>query len=261
VLHAELTGLMVHHEITLVTVAGLEPGEQAAIDNLSAAGLEVHAVRRREPHGWQRWQRRWNLARAWLGGKLPWRTVWFYEAEVQDILDNVLAKKTFDLIIVEDNAMGVYTYKTTTPILFTEHEVRRSRRIDKNGWRRTGLLHWILNELDWARWPNYQRSVWQKFDRIQAFTQRDVDAIGILAPEMAGRTRVNPFGIEIPAPSADEACEKDSVLFTGNFTHAPNVDAALWLGQEIMPLLRDIRPGIQLWLIGIYHPPEVRPWR
>ncbi len=258
VLHAELTGLIPHHQITLVTVAGLEPGEQEAIDKLIAAGLDVHAIRRIQPQGWQRWQRRWSLTRTWLDGKLPWRTVWFYEAGLQHILDHLLAEKSYDLIIVEDNAMGVYSYKTTTPLLFTEHEVRRPRRIDKAGLRQTDFLHWILKEIDWARWPNYQRSVWRKFDRIQAFTQRDVDAIGSLAPEMAERTRVNPFGIEIPAPSDDEAHEPNTILFTGNFTHAPNVDAALWLGQEIMPFLRDSCPGIHLWLIGIYPPPEVK---
>ncbi|MBP1701432.1 MAG: glycosyl transferase group 1 [Chloroflexi bacterium] len=258
VLHAELTGLMQHHQISLVTVAGLEPGEQEAVNRLASVGLDVRAVRRTQPQGWQRWQRRWSLASYWLSGKVPWRTVWFWESEVQHILDSLLAEKTFDLIIVEDNAMGVYSYRTNTPLLFTEHEVRRPRPIDKAGLRQSNLLLWILKEADWARWLHYQRSVWRKFDRVQAFTQRDAEAISTLAPEMAGRVRVNPFGIEIPSPTDVEAQEQDTILFTGNFTHAPNVDAALWLGQEIMPLLRENCPGIRLWLIGIYPPPEVR---
>jgi glycosyltransferase involved in cell wall biosynthesis len=258
VLHAELVGLMPRHQMTLVTIAGLEPGEQEAIDTLRAAGLEVHAVRRIQPHGWQLWQRRWRLSTKWLGGKVPWRTVWFWEAEVQRILDHLLMKKKFDLVIVDDNAMGIYIYRTTTPLLFTEHEVRRPRPIDKAGLRQTDLLHWVLKEQDWARWPRYQRSVWQKFDRIQAFTQRDAEAICAMAPDLVKRVRVNPFGLEIPALSDFEAQEQNTILFVGNFTHAPNVDAALWLGNEIMPLLRDIRPGIQLCLIGIYPPPEVK---
>jgi len=258
VLHAELTGLMPHHQITLVTVAGLEPGEQEAIDKFVAAGLDVHAFRRTQLKGWQKWQRRWRLAHTWLRGKVPWRTVWFWEPEVQRILDHLLAEKTFDLIIVDDNAMGVYTYRTTNPLLFTEHEVRRPRPIDIDGFRQSDLFHWILKEADWARWPRYQRSVWRKFDRIQVFTQRDAEAIGSLAPEMAKRVRVNPFGIVIPAAFDNEAQEQNTILFTGNFTHPPNVDAALWLGQEIMPLLRDIHPGIRLCLIGIYPPPEVK---
>ncbi|OGO62063.1 MAG: hypothetical protein A2032_06525, partial [Chloroflexi bacterium RBG_19FT_COMBO_49_13] len=194
----------------------------------------------------------------WLGGKIPWRTVWFWDSGVQQILDYLLAEKTFDLVIVEDNAMGIYTYRTTIPLIFTEHEVRRQRPIDKVGLGKSDLLHWMANEIDWARWPSYQRSVWRKFDRIQAFTERDAQAIRVMAPEMAKQVRVNPFGIEIPDSSAVDAQEQNTILFVGNFTHAPNVDAALWLGKEIMPLLRDAQTGIRLWLIGIYPPPEVK---
>ena len=75
---------------------------------------------------------------------------------------------------------------------------------------------------------------------------------------MAKRVRVNPFGIEIPAPLDTAVQEQNTLLFVGNFTHAPNVDAAVWLGKEIMPLLREQCPGIRLWLIGIYPPPEVK---
>ena len=165
------------HQITLVTIAGLEPGEQQAINKLRAVGLDVLAILRTEPQGWQKWQRRWSLASMWLGGKIPWRTVWFWDSGVQQILDYLLAEKTFDLVIVEDNAMGIYTYRTTIPLIFTEHEVRRQRPIDKVGLGKSDLLHWMANEIDWARWPSYQRAVWRKFDRIQAFTERDAQAI------------------------------------------------------------------------------------
>jgi glycosyltransferase involved in cell wall biosynthesis len=48
------------------------------------------------------------------------------------------------------------------------------------------------------------------------------------------------------------------VVFLGNYTHPPNVDAALWLGREIMPRLRRLRPGVRLALAGAYAPAEVR---
>jgi glycosyltransferase involved in cell wall biosynthesis len=47
-------------------------------------------------------------------------------------------------------------------------------------------------------------------------------------------------------------------LFVGNFTHAPNVDAALWLGAAIMPLLRQRCPGVRLTLVGPYPPRSVQ---
>jgi glycosyltransferase involved in cell wall biosynthesis len=36
----------------------------------------------------------------------------------------------------------------------------------------------------------------------------------------------------------------------GNFEHDPNIDAARWLIQTVMPLLRDRLPGISLHIVG-----------
>jgi glycosyltransferase involved in cell wall biosynthesis len=184
--------------------------------------------------------------------------VWFWEAEIQRILDRLLVEKAFELILVEDNAMGAYTYRTKAPLLFTEHEVRRPRAVNWASLRQTDPLHWVFKEADWARWPRYQRMIWRRFDRIQTFSKRDADAIAVIAPDLAARVRVNPFGISLPKLPAPEQEEPGSLLFVGNFTHEPNVDAAVWLGKEIMPLIRERYPGVRLTLVGIYPPPAVR---
>ncbi len=258
VLHAELAGLMAHHSITLVTVAGPDPAEWAAVDRLQAMGVDVHAVRRTNPRGWHRWQRRWRWATKWLQGRWPWRTIWFWEPEIQRILDRVLADRTFDLIIVEDNAMGIYRYASSAPRLFTEHEVRRPRAIDWHVGSLSNVWRWLLRETDWRRWPNYQATIWRQFERIQVFTARDAEALIKLAPDLAERVRVNPFGIELSEPLDEALAEKNRLLFVGNFTHPPNVDAALWLGHDIMPLLRQRYRGVRLTLVGIYPPPLVQ---
>lgn len=78
VLYAQLTGLMAHHTMTLVTVAGPDRSEWAALDRLQVMGVDVQAMSRSEPHGLARWQRRWRWASTWLKGKIPWRTIWFW---------------------------------------------------------------------------------------------------------------------------------------------------------------------------------------
>ena len=47
-------------------------------------------------------------------------------------------------------------------------------------------------------------------------------------------------------------------MFVGNYTHAPNVDAALWLGREILPRVRRHRPAARLALAGMLPPPALR---
>jgi glycosyltransferase involved in cell wall biosynthesis len=258
VLHAQLTGLAARHDITLVTVAGPDPAEWQAVSRLQARGIETLAVRRSNPSGLPRFRRAWRWASSWLRGKLPWRTIWFWEPEVQRILDRVLAERAYDLVTAEDNAMGIYHYRTLAPVVFTEHEVRRPRPVN---WHPGPPTHWLrsaFREADWHRWQEYQRLIWRRFDRIQVFTPRDAEAVVNLAPDLSTRVRVNPFGIDLPASVNDNMEEKNNLLFVGNFTHPPNVDAALWLGREIMPALRARCPGVRLTLVGIYPPKPVR---
>lgn len=177
---------------------------------------------------------------------------------MQRILDTLLQKQSFDLVTIEDNAMGVYNYSTRAPLVFTEHEVRRPRPINWHAGVPSNWLRWVFCEADWYRWQRYQPLIWRRFDRVQVFTSRDAKAITALAPDLAWRVRINPFGIELPAPVDYSLEEEGNVLFVGNFTHPPNVDAALWLGAEIMPLLRTRYPGIRLTLVGIYPPKAVQ---
>ncbi len=47
------------------------------------------------------------------------------------------------------------------------------------------------------------------------------------------------------------------IAFIGGYRHPPNIDAAVWAAQEIMPTLRQQVPGIELLLVGSHMPSEV----
>lgn len=256
-LHACVAGLGAHHEVTLVTVAGPDPWELGAADRLAASGLDAHVVRREPPSLRRGWARRGRILWGWCVRRLPWRTLWFYEPEVQRILDRVVRERTFDVVAAEDNSMGVYRYPVDVPSVLTEHEVRRARPFRWPGRPARGWVRRTLGEIDWQRWPRYQRATWQRFDLVQVFTRRDADAIASSVPAIADRVRVNPFGIDLPVRADPDNESSDDVLFVGNMTHHPNVDSALWLATEVMPLMSRRRPGVRLTIAGASPPPEV----
>jgi glycosyltransferase involved in cell wall biosynthesis len=257
-LYAELIALAERHDVTLVTAAGDEPGETAAAAALADAGFDVHvADRRRPPPGIDRWRRRWRLAATWARGRWPWRTVWFADPGVQTLIDRLAATRRFDVVVVEDSPMSVFRVPRGVPTVLTEHEVRRPRTIN---WRAGPPRQWLrsaFRELDWRRWERFQRESWRRFDRVQVFTDRDASAIAELAPEVADRVRVNPFGLVLP-PAPDPAREvPGTVLFVGNFAHSPNRDAAVWLALEIMPAVRARCPLARLRVVGNAPPRAV----
>jgi glycosyltransferase involved in cell wall biosynthesis len=251
-LHALLRALRARHEVTLVTIAGPHPQDLEAAQALRESGLDLHAVPRVEATRGARAGRWIRHTARWAFGSLPMRTIWFHRPEVQDTLDRLTAERTFDVAHVEDNAMGVYRLPRGVPSLFTEHEVRAPRDVRWTEWLREpdGPYRGLLDEIDWHRWDRYQRTVWRRFDVVQALTDRDARTMRRLAPEVSSRVRVNPFAVEIP-PEPDPALEEDdAIVFTGGFLHAPNVDAARWLVGEIMPRLRARHPGVRLRIVG-----------
>jgi len=258
-LHAQLSGLSERHEVTLVTAVGDEPGEAEAVAALREEGVDLRAAdRRRPPPGRRRWRRRQRLAGAWLRRSWPWRTVWFADPGIQVEIDRLSAESRFDVVAVEDSSMSVFRLPEGVPAVLTEHEVRRPRPV---AWRPAGWPRswprWAFGELDWRRWAGFQRAAWRRFDLVQTFGERDAAAIATLAPEVADRVRVNPFGLTPPPLTDPTLVEAGTVLFVGNFTHPPNRDAALWLAREIMPAVRAREPGARLRLVGSAPPREL----
>ena len=60
-----------------------------------------------------------------------------------------------------------------------------------------------------------------------------------------------------PGPPGADFAGRDGLLFVGNFAHRPNVDAVRWYAQAIRPVLRRLRPGLVLHVVGADPPPDI----
>ena len=52
--------------------------------------------------------------------------------------------------------------------------------------------------------------------------------------------------------------QRSGVVFVGGYRHTPNVDAAKWLVEQIMPLVWKIEPSITVTLVGSHMPDDVK---
>jgi glycosyltransferase involved in cell wall biosynthesis len=179
---------------------------------------------------------------------------------MQRLLTELLAEHAFDVLDVHDNqaAMGRYQYAARIPSVLIEHEVRDAEdnsvtELPKSGWVETRI-----REVDRQRSRRFQPVVWRRFDRVQVFTSRDANTVRTVTPELSDRVRVNPFGVDLPRACDPSDEDPNLLVFVGGFRHPPSVDAALWLAEEIMPLLRARRPGLKLAIVGSDPPPEVQ---
>lgn len=65
-----------------------------------------------------------------------------------------------------------------------------------------------------------------------------------------------PLMIEPPAQAFVPFDDRAHFLSIGNFRHAPNWDAVLWMKNSLWPLIRQQLPGVQLHIYGAYTPPK-----
>jgi len=65
-----------------------------------------------------------------------------------------------------------------------------------------------------------------------------------------------PLMLEPPTEAFAPFDERAHFLSIGNFRHAPNWDAVLWMKNSLWPLIRQQLPGAQLHIYGAYTPPK-----
>lgn len=241
VMFGELQAIGAHHEVRLLAL-GVRGADEDAVELLHAHGYPTTIV-------WSDGARssRIRAIARWLSGPLPRGAVdpgGRVRAGVRSVVAgcdvlHVAASKWAGAALL--GAPGW----TRLPSLLTEHEAAPTGHARRDG---ASAVARTIEHLDEGRWRHYLRTSYRSFDQVQVFTSADREAVVALEPALAPRIVVNPFGIEVPA--LVDTVRTDGVVFVGNFSHPPNVDAARWLATEIMPIVRDSFPTSSLTVVG-----------
>lgn len=167
---------------------------------------------------------------AWLG-------------DYADALDAVLLSRP----LVAANAIGsVRRCAPRARLLYYGHDLHYRRVADEARIRRDKSL---LRESRVMK--RLERRIWRKVDAVLYPSQEEA---AIVAAQTRTPVRAIPAyrfdAASRPQPSPDG---REGVLFVGGFAHAPNIDAALWCVEAILPPLRAQQPGVSLTLAGS-HP-------
>lgn len=98
-----------------------------------------------------------------------------------------------------------------------------------------------------------ERWIWSQMDCVLYPSVEEVAAVKAMAPTVPVQL-VSPYIAESPleTPGFDM---REGLIFVAGFAHSPNVDAARWLVNDIMPLVWESLPDLNLSLVGS-HPTE-----
>ena len=92
-------------------------------------------------------------------------------------------------------------------------------------------------------------------DSVLVYSSAEAELLHQLAPDID--VQVIPWTVPLRETTRKDA-DETGIAFVGGYRHTPNVDAAKWAAQSLMPLLRKAVPGIELLLVGSNMPGEVK---
>ncbi len=105
----------------------------------------------------------------------------------------------------------------------------------------------------WKKLARFERTICLRADRVVVVSHPDSEALTALDSRISPVVIPNGVDLEHYVPS-DEVCAKPlaglSVVFTGKMDFRPNVDAALWFADEILPALRREIPLAHISFVG-----------
>jgi glycosyltransferase involved in cell wall biosynthesis len=176
-----------------------------------------------------------------------------------DELADWLRTEAFDVVQIEGIELAAYLplVERIAPlalIVFDDHnaEYVLQQRAFEADLRLPGRWHAAAYSLlQWRRLRRFEAATCRRADQVIAVSGTDRAALERLVPGL--RVEVIPNCIETGAYRQRKAGQKApafTVLFTGKMDFRPNVDAALWFGREIWPLVQAGHPGATWGIVG-----------
>ena len=116
------------------------------------------------------------------------------------------------------------------------------RLMEKASWWKRMIL-----SIEYRRLIIYERDIFSKFDNKTIITK--VDRMYINHPS-SSHIVVVPNGVDLSIFTPEVKEKQYDLIFTGNFSYPPNIDAALYLAHDILPIVKAKYPKVRLVLCG-----------
>jgi sugar transferase (PEP-CTERM/EpsH1 system associated) len=237
------------HEICLfaTTDEDVTAEADAAVRPLCRGGLHVHRLHRPGIAA--------NMARALATGR-PLQVGYFYDAQAQRAVDKLLREFRPDHVYCQLIRMAEYLgpHAGRVPMtldymdVFSAGVARRATQAPL--WQRPVMA------LEARRLLAYEAAAFDWFQHHTIISDQDRQLIQHPRRQEI-RVVLNGIDAERFRPLPGVAKEYD-VLFSGNMSYHPNVDAAAFLAEEIMPLVRARHPAARLLVAGTTPAPRVQ---
>ena len=193
-----------------------------------------------------------GLIRAFFKG-WPMQCGYFYNRKAAKKVDALLAKHQPDMLFGQLVRVAEYIRYKKTPKAIDYQDV-----FSYGMKRRRDIASWITRpvyNMEYQRLCRYEAAVFDEFEVKTIISKPDRDLIPHPKKE---EILIIPNGVdhEFFKPRQEE--KKYDIVFTGNMSYAPNVNAVDYLANEILPLVWKQIPEAKMYIAGATPDPKVK---
>jgi len=165
--------------------------------------------------------------------------------------------RRFDVVLLMQAHVGRYAapfIDAGVPVILDQQNVESQVSADDARLRWTWMGR-ARARLDVWKWRSYERGLVRRVQRTVAVSESDAAAFRGLAPSAS--VVVRPSGADLRSLKYVDHSENrgDKLIMTGTLGYLPNLDAATWMIERILPRVRRMRSSARLVLVGA-DPPE-----
>lgn len=186
----------------------------------------------------------WNIFKAFLKG-LPLQVGYFYSCKAASKVNKLIEEYKPDHIYCQLLRTAEYVKNSDIPKTIDYQDVFSygvKRRMEKAPFYTQPVFR-----MEYQRLLKYEAKIFDLFDHKTIISIPDRDLIP--HPEKQ-KIHVIPNGVDHEFFSPRNSIKKVELVFTGNMAYPPNVDAAAFLVNEIMPLVWKQKPDTKVMIAG-----------
>jgi glycosyltransferase involved in cell wall biosynthesis len=191
-------------------------------------------------------------------GDLPGPVANYCSDEMRRAIELLDRTSRFDVVDVQHIYMAQYAGLLSAPAILQEHNVesqllRRWLELPDRRLPADHQLNVVGNATtDWRELAHYEDLTWPRFAVRTAVSTLDCAEIDRRC--RIGRTVHVPNGVNTTKFRPIASYSSAGVLFTGNLEYEPNIDALLWLLDDIWPSVKSRLPRARLFVVGSAPP-------
>lgn len=186
----------------------------------------------------------WNIFLAFFKG-LPLQVGYFYNRRAANKINKLISEYQPDHLYCQLLRTAEYVKNSTIPKTIDYQDVFSygiKRRMEK-----APLYTKPVFQMEYKRLLTYESRIFDLFDNKTIISVPDRNLIP--HPEKL-KIHVIPNGVDHDFFSPRNSEKDTDIVFTGNMAYPPNVNAAEFLVNEIMPLVWKEKPGVKVMIAG-----------